>query len=182
MTDEELIGLYFARSEEAIEATRRQYGAYCLAVAGRILGCPEDAEECISDVWLRAWEAIPPLRPASLKGWLGTVARNAALSMCRARARQPERVGDGALELAMGLSGGPGERLEARELGEAISAFLTRQPEPMRRAFLRRYWYGDTVEETALRLGWSLSRTKSALFRLRKKLKIYLEQEELLHG
>lgn len=52
----------------------------------------------------------------------------------------------------------------------------------MRRAFLRRYWYGDTVEETALRLGWSLSRTKSALFRLRKKLKIYLEQEELLHG
>ena len=110
MTDEELIGLYFARSEEAIEATRRQYGAYCLAVAGRILGCPEDAEECISDVWLRAWEAIPPLRPASLKGWLGTVARNAALSMCRARARQPERGGDGALELACPAALGSGWR------------------------------------------------------------------------
>ena len=58
-------------------------------------------------------------------------------------------------------------------------ALLLRREGP-RTAFLRRYWYADTVEETAGHLGWSLSRTKSVLFRTRKKLKAYLEQEGML--
>ena len=81
---------------------------------------------------------------------------------------------EAALELALSLSGGPEAELEARELGRAISAFLAGQPERSRGVFLRRYWYGDTVEEAARWAGWSLSRTKSALFRMRKKLKDYL--------
>lgn len=64
--------------------------------------------------------------------------------------------------------------------GAAISAFLRELGEGRRTAFLRRYWYADTVEETAGHLGWSLSRTKSVLFRTRKKLKAYLEQEGML--
>lgn len=181
LTDEELIGLYFARSEQVIEAVEEKYGAYCRTIARRILGSEEDAEECVSDVWLRAWNAIPPQRPDHLKGWLGTVARNRAVSLCRARNREPERVEEAAEELAASLSGGPEDHLEAAELGRAISAFLAGQAPAVRGVFLRRYWYGDTVEEAARWAGWSVSRTKSALFRLRKKLKTYLEKEELYH-
>ena len=76
--------------------------------------------------------------------------------------------------------GGAEEQAEAAELGRAISAFLRELGEGPRTAFLRRYWYADTVEETAGHLGWSLSRTKSVLFRTRKKLKAYLEQEGML--
>ena len=66
-------------------------------------------------------------------------------------------------------------------MGEAISAFLRQQSAQVRIAFLRRYWYCDSVEAVALRLGWSVSKTKSVLFRTRKKLKIHLMKEELWH-
>ena len=182
LTDEELLGLYFARSEEAIRATGMVYGPYCRAIALRILDSEEDAEECLADVWLRVWNAVPPERPEHFKGWLGVITRNQALTLLRSRERRPRQVEEAALELALSLSGGPEAELEARELGQAVSAFLADQPERSRGVFLRRYWYGDTVEEAARWAGWSLSRTKSALFRMRKKLKDYLKKEGFYHG
>ena len=75
---------------------------------------------------------------------------------------------------------GTEKTMEDQEIASLISAFLRRQSPESRIIFLRRYWYADTVEETAGHLGWSLSRTKSVLFRTRKKLKAYLEQEGML--
>ena len=40
MTDEEIISLYFDRSEEAIAATQRKYDGYCRSIIARILGSP----------------------------------------------------------------------------------------------------------------------------------------------
>ena len=177
LTDEALIGLYFAREEEAVSATRETYGPYCHAIALGILGSEEDAEECLADVWLRVWEAIPPQRPDCLKGWLAAVTRNRAITLYRARARRPAQVEDAALELAQALTHGPEEELDAKELGGAISAFLADQRPTSRGVFLRRYWYGDTVEDAARWAGWSVSKTKSALFRMRNKLRVYLEKE-----
>lgn len=181
MTDQELLDLYFARSEEAVAATRMVYGPYCRAIALRVLGSEEDAEECLSDVWLRVWNAVPPERPEHFKGWLGVVTRNQALTICRTKARQPRQVDEAALELALDLSGGPEGEVEAKELGRLISDFLAAQPEKNRNVFLRRYWYGDTVEEAARWAGWSVSRTKSALFRMRNKLRDYLKKEDFYH-
>ena len=79
MEDKEIIELYFARSEEAIGETARKYGAYCRTIAGRILPNAADAEECVSDTWLRAWGAIPPNRPERLGAFLGKITRNLAL-------------------------------------------------------------------------------------------------------
>ena len=180
MTDAEIIDLYFARSELAIEATHAAYGPYCHTIALRILGSEEDAEECLSDVWLRVWNSVPPERPAHLKGWLGVVTRNQAITRRRTRGRQVQTVDEAALELAMDLGGGPEDGLEARELGEAISAFLSGQPEKNRGVFLRRYWYGDTIEEAARWAGWSTGRVKSTLHRMRGKLRDYLEKEAFL--
>ena len=92
MTDRELTDLYFARSERAVEATQAVYGAYCRAIALRILGSEEDTEECLADVWLRVWNAVPPERPEHFKGWLAVVTRNQALTLRRGRARQPQTV------------------------------------------------------------------------------------------
>ena len=181
MTDQELLDLYFARSEEAVAATRMVYGPYCRAIALRVLGSEEDAEECLSDVWLRVWNAIPPERPEHFKGWLGVVTRNQALTLHRVKARQPRQVDEAALELALDLSGGSEGEAEARELGRMISEFLAAQPEKNRNVFLRRYWSGDTVEEAARWAGWSVSRTKSALFRMRNKLRDYLKKEDFYH-
>lgn len=183
MTDEELIELLFARSEDAVEALRRQYGAYCRAIAGQLLSDGRDVEECLSDCWLSVWNAVPPARPSHFKGWLGAIVRNRALVIGRQNRRRPEMVDEAALELASCLPAREDAHAaaEAEELGQAVSAFLRQQKEEVRTVFLRRYWYADSVEETARRLGWSVSKTKSVLFRTRNKLKTYLSQEGFLN-
>jgi len=85
-------------------------------------------------------------------------------------------------ELTAALQDTPAEQLESKLLGEAISDFLRAQPEAIRIAFVRRYWYGDTTEQVARHVGWSVSKTKTTLHRTRNKLKAYLTKEGLYHG
>ena len=179
LTSDTLIGLLEQRSEQALRELDAAYGAYCRTIAGNILQSPEDAEECVSDAYLSVWNAIPPARPDHFKAWLGAIVRNAALR----RRQQSARTAALQEELAESLPDGRSVagQCEARALGEAISAFLRRQRPELRQAFLRRYWYADSLEAVALRMGWSVSKTKSALFRLRKQLKDYLMKEELWH-
>lgn len=181
MTDNELIELYMQRSEDAVAATERAYGAYCTAIASRITGNAEDAEECVADVLLRVWNAIPPEIPKNFKGWIGCITRNCAITLCGKKERQPECVGEAALELSFALDGDPEEIVDAKALGAAISEFLSGQKKELRIAFLRRYWYGDSLEETARYMGWSAAKTKTVLFRTREKLKDYLKKEEILY-
>ena len=182
MTDSELIDLYLQRSEEALVATKRVYGSYCNAIASRIVGNIEDTEECVSDVLLRVWNAIPPEIPRNFKGWIGCITRNCAITMCRKREKEPERIGEAALELSFALDGNPEQIVDAKILGRAISEFLSAQKKEIRIAFLRRYWYGDSLEETAAYMGWSTAKTKTVLFRTREKLKNNLKQEDIMHG
>ena len=179
MEDEKIIDLFFARSEQGIRELDNQYGAICRSLSYNIVNNRQDAEECVNDAYLGAWNAIPPARPEHFKAWLGTIVRNGAL--------RRKRQNSAAEALREELSEAMPDRqtvvgqCEAKALGEAISAFLRSQQPDVRTAFLRRYWYADSVEAVALLLGWSVSKTKSALFRTRKKLKDYLVKEELWH-
>lgn len=93
MNDNEIVELFFQRNPDGIQAAQEKYGAYCLAVARNILGGEEDSQECLNDLWLRAWNAIPPQRPKLLKAWLGKVIRNLAIN-CREKAAAQKRQGD----------------------------------------------------------------------------------------
>lgn len=182
MTDQELLDLLFDHSEGALPALQAQYGAYCRTIAGRILSDERDVEECLNDCLLLVWKAIPPARPAHFRGWLGAVVRNRALAIGKQNGRMAEAVDETTLELLGDLSPGADlqDRVEARELGRAISDFLYTQKPEIRRAFLRRYWWCESVEEVARGQGWSLSKTKSVLFRTRNSLKTYLQKEGYL--
>lgn len=182
MTDRELIRLFWDRSEGAAEALEAQYGPYCRAVAGSLLLDERDVEECVNDCWLAVWKAIPPARPEHFKGWLAAIVRNRALAMGRENGRRPETVDEAALELASCLPPcpDPAETAEYYALADAVTRFLRTQPRGSRIAFLRRYWYADSVEDAAHRLGWSVSKTKSVLFRTRNKLRTYLQKEGFL--
>ena len=182
MTDQQILALYAAGDPAATEAVQRQYGGYCAAIAGRILTDPRDVEECLNDLWLQAWKILPQQQTDHLKGWLGTVARNCALGRYRQLKTAPLTAEESELELASALAGMPAEQMESRALGECISAFLRQQSQPNRVAFVRRYWYGDSVEQVAQHMGWSAGKTKTVLFRLRNKLQSHLTKEGFLNG
>lgn len=178
MTDQELIRMFSERSPEATDALQTQYGPYCRAIAGQLLTDGRDVEECLNDCWLAVWRAIPPAEPEHFRGWLAAIVRNRALAVSRENGRRPETVEEAAMELAACLPRGDGalEEAQARELGAAISDFLRTQKPDRRAAFLRRYWLTQSVEQTARAMGWSVSKTKSVLFRMRNGLWEYLSK------
>ena len=182
MTDQELIDLFSARSDGAVPALGQQYGPYCRAIAAQLLSDPRDVDECLNDAWLAVWRAIPPARPEHFKGWLAAIVRNRALAMGKENSRRPPTADEAALELAACLphTDTAGGELEAAELSAAISRFLWEQPKDVRAAFVRRYWYADPVGGVARRLGWSVSKTKSVLFRTRNRLREQLQKEGYL--
>lgn len=181
MTDQEIVALYWQRSEEAVRQSQARYGGYCLAVAGRILASRQDAEECVNDTWLAAWNAMPTQRPARLRPFLARITRNLACDRSdynRAQKRNPELTVV-LEELADCVSGRETveSEYEARRLREAIDSFLRRQSAADCALFLRRYWFAEPIAQICLGCGMGESAVKSRLFRLRKKLRTFLEQE-----
>ncbi len=182
MEDGKIIDLYWARSERAIEETDQKYGAYCTAIARNILHDEEDARECVNDTYLRAWNAMPPQRPDRLAVFLGKITRN--LSLNRFRLTRTEKRGAGQTALALSeleecVSGrdDPALAAEAGVVTACIEGFLCRQSKTRRDIFLQRYWYLSPVKEIARDHAVSESKVTALLFRMRKELKQYLEQE-----
>ncbi len=180
MEDEQIVALYWARDEAALTESDRKYGAYCQSIAWNVLRSREDADECVNDTWFHAWNAMPPERPDILSAFLGRITRN--LSLDRYRRRHAAKRGGGleAIDLELDdCSAGPGldNHLDAIAVAEAITAFLRASDQVTRVIFLRRYWYADSIQKIAQRYHISESKVKSLLYRSRKRLRRYLEEE-----
>ncbi len=182
MEDAAIIELYWGRDESALFESERKYGAFCRAIALNILAIREDAEECVNDTWLHAWNAIPPARPSPLRAFLGRITRN--LSLDRFRASRAQKRGGGnmgllldELEQCLPAAGTVEDSFDVQETAALISRFLDDQPPVQRQMFLRRYWFGDSVAEIARRFAAREGTVKSNLFRTREKLRLTLERE-----
>lgn len=185
MEDCRIVELYWQRDHSAITESSAKYGAYCTAIARNILPDPRDAEECVNDTWLGAWNAMPTQRPSLLGAFLGRITRNLAFSSYRAS--HAEKRGGGNLplileELTICVPTAPSaaQVVEDAELEATVNRFLRTLPERDCNLFLRRYWYGEPLAEIALRYGLKLNTVKTSLFRSRQKLKAYLEQEDIV--
>ena len=182
MEDSKIIELYWQRSEDAIQHTADKYGGYCKAISVNILQNQQDADECVSDTYLHAWNAIPPNRPSAFRVWLGRITRN--LSLDRLKRAAAQKRGGGEMELLLSelegcvpAPGGVERTMEDQEIAQLISVFLRQQKQLSRLIFLRRYYYADSVQQIALRFGLSQSNVKSTLFRTRNALKLFLESQ-----
>jgi RNA polymerase sigma-70 factor (ECF subfamily) len=185
MEDKEIVELYWRRDERAIAESAAKYGAYCRSVAGRILRNDEDTEECVSDTWLHAWNAMPTDRPERLSLYLGRLSR--WLSLNRLRDRERLRRGGGEVTLALEeldelipAASDTEKAVEQRELSRCIKNYVNQMKEPERSVFLCRYWYLAPIGEIASRFGFGESKVKSMLLRSRRKLKAELEKEGYL--
>ena len=187
MTDQDIVNLYWQRSEQAIPETEGVYGPYCHTVAYNLLRSVEDAEESVNDTWLAAWNAMPPARPDSLKAFLGKLTRNIAVTRLRRKGRLKRGGGEVSVALEELSECLPSDfdleqTLEARELGRILGRFLKKLPERDRVIFVGRYFYVLTAEKIAERMRMKPATVRTALYRTRKKLVQELEKEGEWNG
>ncbi len=182
MEDAKIIELFWARNENAIAETDAAYGKRLYALANRILNDREDAEESVSDTYMKTWEIIPPQRPVHFYAFIASVCRHLSFHKLdwRQAAKRKAEIVTLTEEMERCIPDERREReLEARELGSALNAFLDTLPKVSRLIFLRRYWHADTVAGIAARYGVTESKVKMQLSRTRAKLRTYLEKEEI---
>lgn len=182
MDDDKIVQLYLARDEQAIRETSAKYGAYCHKIAMNLLGSEEDAEECMNDTWLRAWNAIPPAEPASLAAFLGKITRNLAIDRYKESQRQKRGGGEtpavlDELEEMIPAGDSPEDLMLQTELAEEIDAFLLSLPKEKRYMFIRRCWYLDDIKDIAADYRMTKNHAAVILSRLRKKLKAHLKKK-----
>ena len=181
MEDNEIIELYLKRDENAIFETEKKYGNYCRKIAENIL-IREDSEECINSALLGIWNSVPPKKPENLKFFFAKIVRNIALT--KRRKNYAEKRGGGKTEevfeeLSEFLRSEENveEKVIGKELKESINRFVKNLPEAERNVFVRRYFFFESPKEIGKLCGFSPNRVSVILYRIRKKLKDYLEKE-----
>ena len=184
MDDEKIIELFFNRSEQAIEEVDKKYGKTCHNISYNILHNKLDAEECVNDAYLGAWNAIPPARPNPLLTYLCKIVRNLSLKRYEFNtAIKRNSTYDVAVEELESCLSSP-ETVESeialKELTHIIENFLDSLSTENRVIFLRRYWFSDTYSDIAARVGMTEKNVSVRLTRIREKLRNYLTEREVL--
>ena len=171
MEDNAIIELYWQRSQNAISETAAKYGGRLNSLSMNILHSREDAEECVNDTYHAAWNTLPPQRPGFFFAYLAKLTRN--FSFSRYDYYHAKKRGATVVELSSELE----QKMESKEIGRIVSEFLHSQSPEMRRVFVRRYWYLDSIQTISEAYGISESKVKSMLFRMRGKLREHFEKE-----
>ena len=179
MEDTKIVDLFWQRDQAAIRQADQKYGKYCYAIAYGILASREDSEECVSDTWHNAWQAMPPERPTRLQAFLGRITRNLALDRYGYNHAQKRNVH---LEAVMDeywqcIPNGDMPLDDQVALKALINGFLGSLDKQTRVIFLRRYYYICSVKDIARSMGLSESNVSVILHRTRTKFKEYLQKE-----
>ena len=183
MEDRDIIALYFARNEDAIKESLVKYGTYVTGISMSILQNALDAEECVNDTYVGAWNTMPSARPMYLGPYLSKIARRLSIDRWR-HDHRAKRGGANALveELTDCIpdDNTPMAEYQRGLLRNELNAFLMSLSEEKRAIFVRRYFYAQPVNVIAAEMGIGEGKVKVTLHRLREQLKIRLEASDLL--
>lgn len=184
MEDHEIIALFYERSEKAITELISKYGAAIKNVVSNILKDAQDMEECCNDTYLTVWNTIPPARPVHLGAWCCRIARNLSLKRCDYNVAGKRNgyydVALDELEATIPALSTVESEYDAMELTKYLNIFLKNLNRADRYLFLRRYWYGEKINDIAEILGMTPHTASVRLFRLRRKLQDYLKKEGMM--
>lgn len=178
MDDEKIIELFFERSEQAIGELDIKYGGICRNFSVAIVNNRQEAEECVNDAYLGAWNAIPPTKPNPLLSYILKIVRNVSLKSYwrKEAAKRGGRytIALQEIETCIADSKTVESEIETKELVHIIEAFLDTLPLENRVIFMRRYWFADSYKDIAELVGISEKNVSVRLTRTREKLKHYL--------
>ena len=181
--DEKIIDLFFKRDQQAIQELDKKYGKICHNLSYNIVNNRQDAEECVNDAYLGAWNAIPPVRPNPLLSYIVKIVRNISLKIYW-RKEAAKRSGHYTIALEeiesyIADQKTVEDEIEARELARFIGEFLDTLTLENRVIFMRRYWFADSYKDIAEFMGLSEKNISVRLTRIREKMKQYLIEREV---
>lgn len=181
--DEKIIELFFERSEQGIQELDIKYGKVCHKLSNNIVNNRQDAEECVNDAYLGAWNAIPPARPNPLLSYICKIVRNISLkNYYRKEAAKRNSTYTIAMEEIESSIADPNTveaEIEAKKLARIIEGFLDTLTIENRVIFMRRYWFSDSCKDIAKFAGLTEKNISVRLTRIRKKMKSYLAESEV---
>ena len=181
MNDSEIIDLFYMRSERAIMELAAKYGNACNKVAKNILNNILDAEECVNDAYLGAWNKIQPQNQNPLLTYICRIVRNLSIKKYHANTSvKRNSFYDAALdelEECVSSSESVEAEISAKELTRQIDYFLDTLDAESRILFVRRYWYAYSISELAKQFGLKSNTVSVRLSRIRDKLRDYLKGE-----
>lgn len=184
LADERIIELFFARSEQAIRELDDRYGKVFHKTSFNILNNQMDAEECVNDAYLGTWNTIPPTKPNSLLAYVCQIVRNISLKRYYLKkALKRNSTYDVAMEeldACLASSSTVEDEIETKELARIIESFLDTLSKENRVIFLQRYWFSDSYSDIAQKVGISEKSVSVRLARIRKKMREYLVEREVL--
>ena len=185
MDDLKIISLLEERNEDALAAIQDKYSSYLKRIAMNILANEADADECVNDMLLAAWNSIPPQKPDDLGSYVSGVTRN--ISTVRLRKNRAAKRGGGEADIAideledcLAGTGTTESEIISREFTAVIEKFLDSLSRRERDMFVSRYYYAYPTDEIAAAFGISDGYVRAALSRTRTKLVNYLSKEKML--
>ena len=182
--DEKIIELFFERSEQGIRELDNKYGAICHNLSYNIVNNRQDAEECVNDAYLGAWNTIPPVHPNPLLSYIVKIVRNISIKIYwrkgAAKRSSHYTIALEEIEACITDRKTVEDEIEVRELARIIEDFLDTLTLENRVIFMRRYWFSDSYKDIADFVGLSEKNISVRLTRIREKMKQYLIEREVL--
>lgn len=178
--DEKIIEMFFARSEQGIQELDIKYGKVCHKLSCNIVDSRQDAEECVNDAYLGAWNAIPPAKPNPLLTYICKIVRNISLKLYyrkeAVKRHSNYTIAMEEIEACIADQNTVEDEVEAKELARIIESFLDTLTVENRVIFMRRYWFADSCKDIAEFVGLTEKNISVRLTRIRKKMKVYLAE------
>ena len=158
-------------------------GVQTCALPIYIVNSRQDAEECVNDAYLGAWNAIPPAHPNPLLSYIVKIVRNISLKIYwrkeAAKRNSIYAIAMQEIEACIADQKTVEDEIEARELARIIEDFLDTLTLENRVIFMRRYWFADSYKDIAEFVGLSEKNISVRLTRIREKMKQYLIEREV---
>ncbi len=181
LEDEKIVDLLYVHDESGLEETKNKYESLLSSLAIGIVRNQDDSSECVNDTYLKIWNVIPPNKPQFYKAFICKIVRQISIDKYRynhRKARNSDNVvmlSD--LDYEISDNSSIEDQVSERQLINKINDFIGNLDIESQVLFVRKYFLFEETKSLSERFDINESNINVKLFRIKTKLRNYLEKE-----